>query len=124
MTADELDDKTEPTIRVMQPLLIIPTKELEEALRNPPDLPARWAGEGEEPGPDDLVLYVIHNRLTSDFPGLYVMRREWVRDGARVVDRDARFHHDVEPLRAMLPPGLYRQPHLPGEDFTIEETWF
>jgi len=100
-----------------------------EKLESAPEPAMRFAEEGEEPDREaDFVLWLIHNRLTSDHPGVYVMRREWVhRDPSgpvRVVDRRALCHHDIEPLRARLPPGLYCQPRQPGEDFTIEETWF
>jgi len=114
-------------IREVHPIAIL-TGDFFEQLSNAPDPSARFADDGEEPNLEtDLVLWVIHNRLTSDHPGVYVMRREWVhRDPSgpvRVVDRRALCHYDLAPLRARLPPGLHCLPHQPGEDFTIEETW-
>lgn len=109
--------------RDVHPLAVLPG-DFFEKLASAPEPVARFAEEGEEPNREtDLVLWVIHNRLTSDHPGYYVMRREWTHEGMRVVDRKALLHHDLEPLRAQLPPGLYRLPHQPGEPFTVEETW-
>lgn len=118
----------EKQVRQIEPILILGPDEMRAIFENPPPIAARVAEEGEEPSPDDFVMWVIHNRLTRDFPGVYVMRRHWVHrapDGAiNVADPRALCHHDLEPLRAQLPPGLHHRPHQPGEDFTIEETWF
>jgi len=88
------------------------------------ELKSRWAEDFEEPDPEkDLVLWVIHNRLTPDHPGFYVLRREWSRDATRIVDRGAWLHHDLGPLRKRLPPGLCRQPRQLGDPCTVEEAW-
>lgn len=87
----------------------------------------RKAAPGEEPGPGDLVLWVIFNRLTTDFPGRYVLRRQWVTKGEKgpVIVKDALAISDpeIEPLRARLPEGVLLMPRDPREHMTIEEVW-
>ena len=86
---------------------------------------------GECPDPEtDLVMWVIHNRLTLDYPGYYVLRRQWTHraasgEGAElVIDLVAHVDHDIEPLRERIPPGLVRMPRQPADAFTIVEMWF
>jgi hypothetical protein len=87
----------------------------------------RWAAPGEEPGPDDLVIWVLFNRLTTDFPGLYVLRRQWVtrtEEGAEILkDCQAITDPEIEPLRARLPEGVILLPLMPYENMAIEEVW-
>jgi len=72
-------------------------------------------------------MWVIHNRLTLDHPGYYVLRRHWTRavgeEVEEVIDLVAHVDHDIEPLRERIPPGLVRMPRHPEDDFTIVETW-
>jgi hypothetical protein len=107
----------------MHPTMVLPG-DFFEKVANAPEPESRLAAEDEEPNPEtDLVMYVIHNRLTLDHPGYYVMRRQWTRPGMRIIDPRAWLHHDIEPLRAKVPPGLYCLVRQPGDPFTIVETW-
>jgi len=84
----------------------------------------RLALIGEQPDPEtDVVMWVIHNRLTLDFPGFYVMRRQWIHAGEIVIELTAVASVDIETVRAQLPAGLVCMPPHPGDDHTIEEVW-
>lgn len=78
------------------------------------------------PMPDGAILavWVIYDH-PKDCPNGYVLRCQWaMQDKSIKVDTIAWRSSDLGELHAILPPGLYRQMRLPGDDPAILETWF
>lgn len=75
--------------------------------------------------PDVLLsVWAIYER-PRDFPEHFVVRRWRVLDGRRhpVPDHLAGLATSLEKARGMVPTGLTRLAHQPGEDPKIVETW-
>ena len=89
------------------------------------ELLRRSANEGEQPTENDLPIWVIYGTNTPDYPGKYVLRRQWVaRDPVvRIVtDRFALLADDVETLRKHVPPGCVRIDERNDEN-SVLESW-
>jgi hypothetical protein len=67
-------------------------------------------------GPLEMFVVYDHPR---DYPGHFVVRR-WT--GGKPTS-DFAIADSLEKARAVVPTGLYRLPHQPGEDDVIVETW-
>lgn len=68
----------------------------------------------------DLLTWAIY-RSPSDFPGRMVARPHSARHNSPLlchIEAD-----DIETLRGMLPPGLFRLDRAPSDDPVIVETW-
>lgn len=68
----------------------------------------------------DLLTWTIY-RSPSDAPGKMIARPHSARHNAPLL------HHieadDIDVLRGMLPPGLFRMDRAPSDDPVIVETW-
>ena len=70
-----------------------------------------------------LSIYVVFNRDTSDFPGLYVCRKQEIHPG-EVIPTDTFFTgSSLEDIRSQLPPDLNVIPRSPQDDPNIIESW-
>lgn len=76
-----------------------------------------------------LTLFVVFDR-PSDLAHTgkrYCLRPQFVthRDGETVtmVSNEAWLRDTLEEIRALIPRGLFRMPHQPGEPDVIVETW-
>ena len=76
----------------------------------------------EEAG-DALAFFVIFER-PLDYPGHFVVRRQFALRGRVGLDVVPRLAASLEEARQLVPPGLYRQPRQDGDDAFIVETWF
>ena len=72
---------------------------------------------------DALAFFVIFDR-PLDFPGHFVVRRQFAVRGEVRNDVVPRLAASLEKARELVPPGLYRQPRQDGDDAFIVETWF
>lgn len=68
----------------------------------------------------DLLTWTIY-RSPSDAPGKMIARPHSARHNAPLL------HHieadNIDALRDMLPPGLFRMQRAPSDDAVIVETW-
>ncbi|HRJ61473.1 MAG TPA: hypothetical protein PKZ99_09895 [Azospirillaceae bacterium] len=69
-----------------------------------------------------MPLWVVHNKNTMDYPGLFVARL-WVTLPQAKPTRRVMTHPDLDGLRDMLPPGLACIARSPADDPVIIETW-
>ena len=72
---------------------------------------------------DALAFFVIFER-PLDYPGHFVVRRQFALRGRVGLDVVPRLAASLEEARQLVPPGLYRQPRQDGEAAFIVETWF
>lgn len=74
---------------------------------------------------DGLAMWTVYHN-TSDYPGLYVVRRLVLEPGGGMV-KDVQPSYvgaSLDEARDAIPPGLYRQDRNPNDDPVIVEVWF
>jgi hypothetical protein len=70
-----------------------------------------------------LAVWVIY-RHPSDYPGLFVLRRQWAGPGGITHDpAPAKVGPTLASVRAAVPPGLVRFLREPSDDPVIVESW-
>lgn len=69
-----------------------------------------------------LGIWVVYCRPT-DYPAQWVARRHVVLPGRTIATDDVILADNLEALRAMLPPGLYRLARWLADDPHIVECW-
>jgi len=69
-----------------------------------------------------LPVWVIYEN-PSDYPGSFVVRRQQVRDGQIVPDKECAVVASLEAARARIPTNLVRLPPDPLDDPVIAEVW-
>lgn len=84
----------------------------------PPPLPA----DRVPPPGTEMTQWVIYDH-PSDHPDGFVLRAAYIAKGGFTVDKVAWKHPEVEALRAIVPPGLYRLPRFIDDDPAILEVW-
>lgn len=72
-----------------------------------------------------LSLWVIYYN-PSDYPGAYVVREQWVREGKITRAKQCVAVPTLDEARKAIPlrMHLYRIPAGPGDDPVVVETWF
>lgn len=72
---------------------------------------------------DNLPIWVIYYS-PKDFPGLYVLRAQYVtRAGTIEFAKEARTESSLEKIRGHLPPGLTLIGRQPQDEPQIVECW-
>lgn len=70
-----------------------------------------------------FYIYVIYDN-PRDYPGKFVVRRQWPHDGQVIADKEALAVVDtLDQARAALPDGLIRFDRHPNDDSVIVEAW-
>lgn len=72
---------------------------------------------------DALAFFAIFER-PLDYPGHFVVRRQFALRGGVGHDVVPRLASSLEEARKLVPPFLHRQPRQDGDDAFIVETWF
>jgi hypothetical protein len=74
----------------------------------------------EEPKEEDLSIWTVYAH-PRDYPDHFVARRFVLATATPT--SDVLIASTLDDLRAMLPPGFYRMPRMPGDDVNIIEVW-
>jgi hypothetical protein len=69
-----------------------------------------------------LIFHVI-TFDTSDYPGMYVVRRHFIVEGEVQVEKMGFVAHTLEGVRECVPPGLFRLPRAYDDNPVIVESW-
>jgi hypothetical protein len=73
--------------------------------------------------PDFLTMWVIYNNPT-DYPGKFVVRRQWASRGLVHVAHDPEtVTSSLIEARKAIPVGLFNIGRMPGDDRAIQEVW-